>query len=290
MIIDIHDVGHGACSVVTMTNGRRFMIDCGHSDSWSPSQHYAGATINGLLLQNLDHDHLSDLPRLLARTRVMRFFSNPTVHSHALAQMKAQFGMTAAVQSMHALLDHYGTEHGPRFDFSPSCDERALWHAYGADFTDTNNLSIPVFVAYGQFVMLFGGDMEEAGWLLMLNRPAFRAALRHVKIYVASHHGRENGCCAELFDFMRPDVVIISDYEHRYETQKTTAWYANRVIGIPDNTVNQSPFLPRPVRKVLTTRRDGHLKVIPQLGGGFSVEVQPALASGLGALSMLAGR
>src|SRR3546814_6192498 len=121
------------------------------------------------------------------------------------------------------------------------------------------------------FTILFGGDMEEAGWRLLLQRPYFREMLGHVKVYVASHHGRENGCCEELFYYMRPDVVIISDYEHRHDTQKTTAWYANRVNGIPDYTVYQSPFTPRPVRKVLTTRFDGHLEIKPELDGGFWV-------------------
>lgn len=275
MIIDIHDVGHGACSVVTLPNQRRFMIDCGRSDTWSPSQFYAGQHIDGLIFQNLDKDHLEDLPNLHRSISVGRYFSNPTIDSFALGTMK-KWDMAPGVASARDLLRNYGTANGSRIDMGPDCEELCMWHRYGTDFEETNNLSVAVFVRYGHFVMLYGGDMEEAGWRLMLQRPHFRNILPMVKVYVAAHHGRDNGCCEELFYYMQPSVVIISDYEHRFETQKTTAWYANRVLGIQDISGIQNALIPRPIRKVLTTRRDGHMKINARLDGGFHIQTQPS--------------
>jgi beta-lactamase superfamily II metal-dependent hydrolase len=114
MTIDIHDVGHGACSVITFPNGIRYMFDCGYGRdaNWYPSVHYSGGTINLLALTNLDEDHVDDLPRVWGTVRLEAFFSNPTITADALAAMKAQHGMNAGVRHVHSMLQQYGSQYG----------------------------------------------------------------------------------------------------------------------------------------------------------------------------------
>jgi hypothetical protein len=50
-----------------------------------------------------------------------------------------------------------------------------------------------LFVSFGGSTVLAGGDMEEKGWKNLLPNPAFVARLAEVNVYVASHHGRDNG-------------------------------------------------------------------------------------------------
>ena len=49
MQIEIFDVGHGHCTVITAPNGRRMMLDCGQRWGdrafWTPSLHYFNQTI-----------------------------------------------------------------------------------------------------------------------------------------------------------------------------------------------------------------------------------------------------
>jgi beta-lactamase superfamily II metal-dependent hydrolase len=99
----------------------------------------------------------------------------------------------------------------------------AYYNRYPNDFTDENNLSLALFVHYPRLSVLFPGDMEKTGWKKLLENPYFTADLRRVHILVASHHGRENGCCEELFSVTgwRPQIVIISDDYKQYETQET---------------------------------------------------------------------
>jgi hypothetical protein len=54
---------------------------------------------------------------------------------------------------------------------------------------------------------------------------------------------------------MRPEIVIISDDEHKYESQDTADWYRNRCRGIP---VLQNPA---ERRYVMTTRKDGAIQI-----------------------------
>ena len=94
--------------------------------------------------------------------------------------------------------------------------------------------------------------MEVQGWRNLLRNSAFVQAIGNVNVFVASHHGRENGCCEELFSRTRlnPAIVVISDSGIEYATQETVAWYRARAQGI---TLNGEK------RHVLTTRRDGRV-------------------------------
>jgi hypothetical protein len=126
---------------------------------------------------------------------------------------------------------------------------------FGA-FKDTNNLSLVTFVEYGQFCIIYPGDIEEAGWKQMLLNSAFCALLRRVNLFVTSHHGREGGCCAELFTYAlcNPDAFIISDKEMVHDTQETTAWYRGHAKGL--HKILESPWDTPETRYVFTTRSD----------------------------------
>jgi hypothetical protein len=151
----------------------------------------------------------------------------------------------------------------------------AWWNRYGLDFNDTNNLSLVTFVRYAGFAMLFTGDLEKEGWRALLRFPAFREALASVSVLVASHHGRENGCCDEAFLFMKPEIVIFSDDGIQYGSQNTLGWYRSRVRGIPDL---ESSFL-QGKRHVLTTRRDGSMQIDVAANGRYLVTRQGGTGS-----------
>jgi beta-lactamase superfamily II metal-dependent hydrolase len=131
-------------------------------------------------------------------------------------------------------------------------------------FTDTNNLSVVTFVHYLDFTIVFTGDIEKAGWLEHLKNPSFTADLAKVKVFVASHHGRENGYCSEVFKFCNPDIVVISDKEIVHETQKQQ--YQKHASGI---TWNGGPGK----RYVLTTRSDGMITITKTTGSGYHVRI-----------------
>lgn len=257
MNIDIHDVGHGACAVITSPSGRLTMIDAGHSTDplWRPSDHYAGKPVH-LIISNLDNDHVSDLHRLLDRASVQTLSVNPTIPGIALDAIKrfknaGPFppGLAKLIQLMRAR----------SFD-AASVVERsfALRHYYNRfpKFSNTNNLSLVTIVDFGDLRVLFSGDMENDGWSALLTQPAFANDLQGVHVFVASHHGREGGCSEDLFRRFRPEVVVISDKGIIHETQQGTAnWYASRVGGVSDDAA------PGKRRYVYTTRSDGHINL-----------------------------
>jgi beta-lactamase superfamily II metal-dependent hydrolase len=271
MLINIFDVGHGGCSMVTCPNGTRMMIDCGfRSDPpWFPSVSFKGSQIDLLALLNLDEDHVRDLPYLWRDVSICSMFSNPTITANALATVKRAGGMGEGVKMMHSILEHFGAGLIGRMACGETVRAWAYFNRYGVDFSDTNNLSLAVFIRYGAFTILFAGDLEAADWRALLRHSAFATDLTSVTMFVTSHHGRENGCCEEVFQFCHPDVFVISDAEHVYASQDTTDWYRRRARGIPVLTPWQHSS--RQQRFVLTTRCDGTLRVGVQSDGRYLV-------------------
>jgi beta-lactamase superfamily II metal-dependent hydrolase len=268
MKIDIFDVGHGACSVVTCPDGRRLMIDCGSKTSppyWWPSIQFYGETFAGLILSNLDEDHVRDFESTLRTVRVATVCINNTIDAARLKSIKRD-GMAAGVGAVQSYLE------------SPSCLNLLLdlpqiivslfRFPFGA-FDDTNNLSLITFVEYGQFCILFPGDLEETGWKRALSNLQFRTLLRRVRLFVTSHHGRETGCCAELFEWglCRPDAFIISDKEMVHDTQETTSWYRGHANGL--NKILSYPWEAPETRYVFTTRSDHCISINVPPDGGY---------------------
>ena len=278
MKIDIFDVGHGNCALVTCPNGKRIMVDCGYrSDpSWFPSVALAGQSIDLLVFSNLDEDHVGDLPRIWHDMTPGSILSNPSVTAPALATMKSEHGMGYGVRQAYAILRSRGTGlTGRPADFG-LVNPQAYYNRYRTDFTDTNNLSLAFFVSYGTFTILFAGDLETAGWRALLKWPDFRRNLASVNILVASHHGRANGQCEEVFDICRPDIVVFSDDRRQYDSQDTDDWYRARTKGI----VYPTSFHPSGKRHVFTTRHDGSMQIDAAYNGGFLVTPERTMSGG----------
>lgn len=268
MRIDIFDVGHGQCVVMTAPNGRRMMLDCGdrwgEDRFWTPSLHFFRQTIDLLALMNLDEDHLSDFKNVMQECTVPWILSNPTIGPREFAVLK-KGGMGSAAHAVAAwLAQPKNPQPGPQPDFG---DLQIRWYwplfIHGAD-NKTNDLSLAVIIQFGEFKILFAGDLEVTGWRYLLTIPAFRQDVQGVTVFVASHHGRESGCCTELFKFLRPQLVIISDDERQYDSQDTDDWYRTRCTG--------AVFTTNERRYVATTRKDGSMRIDVTADGRWTIQ------------------
>lgn len=287
MKIEVHDVDHGGCVVITTPNNKRIMLDCGvnHDRPWYPSVEFHGERIDLMFLMNLDEDHVEDLPYILDSSPLGSVFSNPTIPASTLAWIKSK-GMKGGVQKAHDMLARFG----PGMMGQPPADLGGVaitWfcNRYGLPHTDTNNLSLAVFIEYGPFSILFSGDLETAGWRSLQATPSFNECLHRVKVYVASHHGRENGQCEEIFNYCTPEVILLSDGPKQYVSQETNSWYRTRATGIPEMD-KPAGLLGRPRRYVMTTRRDGTMKIDVSADGRFLVNSERAISNALAAAAL----
>jgi beta-lactamase superfamily II metal-dependent hydrolase len=261
MYLEIFDVEHGACALISTSNGKRVMIDCGHNatTNWRPGSALIARGIywlDRLYVTNFDEDHVSGYPNLIDNVSIGTLYRNPSVAPAIIRYLKTENGMGAGIERLVLSMEHRFTGGPPPAiedygdtSFSVYWSNYGVYGVLGGGFTDANNLSLVVFVTCGQHKFVFPGDMEKEGWQQLLQNDAFVAELRGVNVFVASHHGRENGYCEEVLNLCPGiEVVIISDKKMGYQSQETVDRYRGYARGF--NYYGD-------IRHVLTTRRDG---------------------------------
>jgi len=270
MEVRIFDVEHGGCALVSTDNAKHILIDAGHNTStgWRPSDYLPQMgidTLERLVITNMDEDHASDLHNLRNRVAIGAIYRNPTVSGQDIRLLKGQDGIGPGIDALANILNTYTYAVAPFPDLGGLSIDM-YWNSYPADFDDENNLSAVCILRCHDAVICFPGDLEVAGWERLLLRQDFRNAMADVNVLVASHHGRENGCCQKLYDGgWKPLITIISDSGIQYASQETIAWYRSRTQGI---TLNGE------FRRVLTTRRDGRIQInTSYFGSTVSVNV-----------------
>ena len=111
---------------------------------------------------------------------------------------------------------------------------------------DENDMSVSLLITFAGFRYFIGGDTETA----TESKIAARDLVTDVDVYIADHHGAENGSSQGLLDDMKPSLVIISNgnvkkYKHPQQSM------LNRVNGL-----NPPPVILQ-LNKYLHTGDDG---------------------------------
>jgi len=267
MKVQIFDVEHGFCALVTGMNGERILIDCGHNSStgWRPSQYLQRTPLDLLIVTNYDQDHLSDfcgIQDLIGFNRLCRNFS---LSPAALSRLKAEQGtLTSAMSAFISSISGMG---GPMPTPLSSMDWAAFSIPFPTDPAETNTYSVVTFIEGDGINIIFPGDLTVAGWRNLLLREDFLQRLARVNIFVASHHGRENGYCSDVFRHCRPDVVIVSDDSIQYDTQQ----------GVNYGQHAKGNVIAGETCKTLTTRCHGNITVRSGLLGFYMIETEKGI-------------
>lgn len=279
MHLRIWDVEHGACAMLQHVSagqaGRLAMIDSGCTPTWTPSGYIRRTLgrdrLDYLFITNADQDHMSDLQGLWdAGIHVPVLYRNPTYTGEQMRQIKRRGGpLTPDAERYVTACSTFNQPVAEPFDrYMGGITVQTFWNPY-PQFTDTNDLSLVVFVEYAGIRILFPGDLEKAGWRALLNRADFRAALHGTELLVASHHGRENGFCPEVFDALKPAAVMISDKRIEHDTQQMVPDY--RAVADPAGMLVRSSGRRR---HVLTTRCDGWIHLTVFGDGRYAIDTE----------------
>jgi beta-lactamase superfamily II metal-dependent hydrolase len=267
VLFTVFNVGHGSCAALFADNGNVALFDSGHDDAvrFRPSYtlpQLGARSIQQLVISHYDEDHVSDLPILLATLPVHAIRTNRLVTTDEIRAIKFRSfePIGPGVEAALAIANTHATPVIGALALSIDLGDTRIEtfsNPYPL-FQDTNNLSLVTFIHHPRVSIVIPGDVEKQGWMNLLNDPRFVANLRQVDVFVASHHGRANGYCEDIFvtkpfgiPLCVPEIVIISDTYMQFDTQEHN--YAKHATGIrwSDGTV----------RKVLTTRKDGNITI-----------------------------
>src|ERR1700691_1322699 len=106
-----------------------------------------GEALAGMILTNLDEDHVDDFDGTLENLRVATVCINNTIDAAVLSLIKPD-GMAAGVKAVHNYLQN-PTCLNLLLDI-PQITVSIFRFPFGA-FNDTNNLSLITFIEYGRF-------------------------------------------------------------------------------------------------------------------------------------------
>ncbi len=268
MEIKIFDVEHGFCAYIVADSKNVALIDVGHNATtgFRPSTYLSTGTCTGiekLIISNYDEDHFSDLPALRQKGNlpILVLTRNQSITADQLEALKKQGGpLGPGMQALLAMIRTYTATLTAPIDWGGA--EFAFFSNPYPTFTDTNSLSLVTFLHYRDIHIVFPGDLTVPGWRELLTSTAFCDHLRRVKLFVASHHGRQDGYCPEVFDLCKPWFVLISDEAKLYDTQDVN--YAQHASGIQFGSQT---------RYVLTTRNDGRIRFSQSLGQQVKISI-----------------
>lgn len=203
--------------------------------------------------------------------RVRTLTRNPHPPADELRKIKAKGGMSRDIERYLSIHKSYNQPVAEPFNEHMGGIIRKTYHNKFPEFQDTNNLSCVTFFEYAGFKILFPGDLEKSGWKALLTREDFRNDLSSTTILVASHHGRENGFCEDVFNWCTPHAVVISDKPIAHQTQMMTPDYRRKVRdgGVRVRTTMKD-------RHVLTTRRDGWINFTISGNGEYYIDTECA--------------
>ena len=270
--IAVFNIGAGQCILFYPKNQNEYamLVDCHESEDFSPidfllrrkllPHNGVKNVLSNLTITNYDHDHFSALPKIMEKVHIDTVRLPKNISSQELKECKEE--STEALEKVCHLKDTYtgsAEHHKPPYAVRTFYLEQA---DLDSEEVNTNHLSQIVFVEYGNSHICIAGDLEAPAWEKILQKPEVIENLQKTNVLIAPHHGRENGYHTDIFNYCSPECIVISDKELMYGTQDAMAQtYANHISG------NGVPFGSE-YRKVLTTRKDGHILISFSPDGG----------------------
>lgn len=211
LLISAIDVGQGD-GFLLECKGKVISVDCGSSSN----EHFgekvlepfllskAVLTIDTALITHCDRDHLSGIEYLLSKSTQIRIRE---LILPAPAEEDPRYGILKRLAVRRGCRIRY-LKNGDML-FSPS-SLRCCYPENNEPIEEANSHSIGMLLAYGNFRMLFTGDMPEEAEKKLLKNLRAAGALCDIDILKAAHHGSKYSSSEELLDSLRPEYALLS--------------------------------------------------------------------------------
>ena len=257
----IWNVNHGNSMSIKLPNGNVMMIDCASNPitDFSPLHHTKKLwkNLDYMIISHPHMDHIRDIVNIdsFKPTTLLR----PKIDHAVLRNEK----FSSNLDIINAYIDFEKRYTEPVTPPNPPTKEwrgdiEIVNYSLNGDHGDLNDYSFVTFISYGSFHFATGGDLSSSGWDRLIEQEGkpFLHRLSKVNFFHASHHGRKEGFNSDVLGNMNPDLVFISD--KRIQDTSVTDRYGSYCQGW--NVTNEDTGH-KNTRKVLTTRKDGRIRI-----------------------------
>lgn len=271
--IKIFNVDHGFCTVIQLNNKHTILLDCGYNfcSGFRPARYLLNhdfqhldylivpAYTEGHLAGFIDfNNHFSE-----GHFSINCLITNPSINDNNIYNLAG-----GNLDLFHELKVLSKIKY-----LCKEIDQTVQWEntniAFFCNFYSSSanlyNLSLVTFLFYKNVRIIFPSDLKTDGWQSLLKNPQFCDLLSQVNLFVASNHGQESGYCSEVFDYCKPELVIISNHGHRQLPLAALRQYELHAQGLQISAGKQ---------KVLTTRNDGTIHIVQDENSSLKVFAQ----------------
>ena len=259
--IRIHNVGHGQAVHVFTPVGQTVVIDLGCSTDFSPLRWLKErtSTIDHLTITHPHGDHIDEILLLEKMGFTVRQFWRPKWFPKDKVYEQNQGSYEGELDAYFEMSDRYTIpiEENERVG-NPSISGGVSIKKYASKscgFSNINNHSGVTVIDYQGVTVVIPGDNEQASWSELMKERDFATAMNRANVFMASHHGRESGYCAEIFT-EKPDLCVVSDGRVQdTDARQRYSYHAKGWIVHKKNGGSSEK------RYCVTTRQDGFIDI-----------------------------
>jgi beta-lactamase superfamily II metal-dependent hydrolase len=272
LFLIVWDVQHGSAAYMKTPNSKHIAFDLGtgslkdSNQTFSPLLHlkkkWKVTQLDQTIITHQHRDHIDDIfnfddlsPKVLRRPKHL-------TETEIRGDSRNTKGEQSKIDKYFEISARYNTpvpaEKNPTEPDNNGGVDFKFFQPTKCNRDNINNHSLVTVVTYLGWKMIIPGDNEQESWEELLAMPGFKKAIAGTNVLLASHHGRENGFSEELFKFIEPSLVIISDgpvgttcardkYFNKTKTEPCKVWVTSK--GDVED------------RWVLTTRNDKSIRL-----------------------------
>lgn len=279
----IWNVEHGNAISIITPNGKLIAHDLGANSNsgFSPVKYsYEGfhrKKYDALIVTHPHRDHIDDILQFyeLGLHKTLRHFIRPmSISSVDEVVQPSQMRNSDALKYERYFEFHEffkNTHITKKSPLHPANNGGVKFEFFKPKRTNNltiNNQSVVTIISFNGQKVLLSGDNEVKSWKLLLKDWRFRNAIKGTDILLASHHGRENGYCQELFQYFSPKLVVVSD--GKAVNTNAVRRYIKHVEEPFDVFFSNQDRIKK--RKCLTTRKDNAITI--SLTGSSKINVK----------------
>ncbi|MBR6365129.1 MAG: ComEC/Rec2 family competence protein [Lachnospiraceae bacterium] len=215
MELTMLDVGQGDGFIFRFPNGENLVIDCGNNfrdDLWEhviePAFLYYGMdTVDAWLLTHFDMDHISGFVQMHKEAEDRRLIRCRRV---LISEADAIDTLADLCGSVPEGVIHTLTA-GDTFRIGGAMAYCVFPHP-GFPSTSENDASVVLRIEYGEYRLLFCGDISETAerWLIA------RGTDLSADVLKVAHHGSPHSSCDAFVDTVAPKIALISVGKNNY--------------------------------------------------------------------------
>ena len=241
-IISFIDVGQGSSTLFELPGGKNILIDggSGYSESFNVGEHTIAPFLWSKGIRKIDHiiithphsDHFNGLPFILdkfnPRSLVINFQTDLPEEYEALLK-KATDNRISFIQPNNSII--FKSEHYPL-----TLKYRGAGKIKGKETKErVNDESLVVSLAYGDFSMLFPGDIGKSKEEELIGQNLIPPS----DVLLSPHHGSKSSSSKKFLETVDPELVIVSSSESKYFPSKevTDLLYEKKIAYLETSKV-----------------------------------------------------